>query len=256
MGVAVAGFDADPSEPAREQRVRSTHLVISLFGAGTGSLCQDGMTWDILPGSAVLRLPDRDQVLHLDREPRYAKAWLCLPSHTMPHLIGLGMIDPARPVWQVATPGTAFDAWWRLCDLFTNSSHGSEASLWTAMCGLIAKLAPMPSINDPLECARMLLERECVGGLDLAEVAQRVGLGYHALRRRFTERYGCSPSAYRITARIERACALLSEHNVSEVADQLGYPSPFAFSAQFRKVMGLPPSTYAHHSRDSNAPDV
>ncbi len=64
-----------------------------------------------------------------------------------------------------------------------------------------------------------------------------------ALRSR---RHGTSPARVVERLRMDEACRLLAEnpHPIEVIADQVGYASPFSFSAAFKRVVGEPPSRY------------
>lgn len=75
----------------------------------------------------------------------------------------------------------------------------------------------------------------------LAEIA---GLSRKYFIRRFRELVGQTPHQYQIAIRCEAARQLLEETTltVKEVAAELAYPDAFAFSKQYKQVMGSPPS--------------
>ncbi len=84
------------------------------------------------------------------------------------------------------------------------------------------------------------------GRLDLRSFCQREGLDFECFREDFTRRIGQSPGQYRIRRRMKRACILLeaTRDQISVIATQLGYASPYEFSAQFRQWMGVSPQAY------------
>lgn len=71
-----------------------------------------------------------------------------------------------------------------------------------------------------------------------------------ALARRFTELTGQSPMAYLQGWRLALAADLLRapQATVSAVAGEVGYSSPFTFSAAFKRVYGVSPSAYRQAS--------
>jgi AraC-like DNA-binding protein len=76
----------------------------------------------------------------------------------------------------------------------------------------------------------------------VSDAARQLGIGIEAFRKRFRAEVGMAPGAWHQRHRIEQATALLATASVTEVARRLGYPDAFAFSRQFRRVTGVPPS--------------
>lgn len=77
-------------------------------------------------------------------------------------------------------------------------------------------------------------------------VARALGLAERTFRHRFRREFACSPTAYRIRRRIDRAMDLLlrDDRPLAEVAEELGYSDVFAFAAQFKQVVGTSPGTF------------
>ncbi len=91
-----------------------------------------------------------------------------------------------------------------------------------------------------------VLEEDLLAELSLPDIARELGVNYNTLRKRFSQIQGCSLRAYRVRLRLNRARLLLEGGLlVSEVAEKLAYHSPFAFSSQFKRYVGLSPSVYA-----------
>ncbi|REE95674.1 AraC family transcriptional regulator [Thermomonospora umbrina] len=77
----------------------------------------------------------------------------------------------------------------------------------------------------------------------VASLAARTGVSRAALARRFTELVGEPPMAYLTGWRLALAADLLREPDatIGSVARQVGYGSPFALSAAFKRVRGVSP---------------
>lgn len=96
------------------------------------------------------------------------------------------------------------------------------------------------------------LRRLCDGLLDrpadsagLDDWAVRAGASTRTLARLFRAETGLSFTAWRQQARLIEAVARLAEGEpVERLAPALGYRSPSAFTAMFRRVLGQPPSRY------------
>ena len=77
----------------------------------------------------------------------------------------------------------------------------------------------------------------------VAELAARAGVSRAALARRFTDIVGEPPMAYLTGWRLALAADLLRDPDatIGSVARQVGYSSPFALSAAFKRVRGVSP---------------
>jgi len=90
------------------------------------------------------------------------------------------------------------------------------------------------------------IRKEANNCKSMAEMATETGLSHRQLDRRFKKATGLSPQQYLIRVRIEQACQKLreTEADLSEIAIDLGFCDQSAFSAQFRKRMGMTPGSY------------
>lgn len=81
--------------------------------------------------------------------------------------------------------------------------------------------------------------------LRLADYARQVGASERTLSRLFEQELGMSFSHWRQQMRLSRAAALIDQgHSLSQVAEQLGYTSPSAFTAMFKKTFGIAPRQF------------
>ncbi len=83
------------------------------------------------------------------------------------------------------------------------------------------------------------------GNLTVPELAQAVNMAERNYRGIFTRLMGSSPKSYYLAIRLEMALHLMQTHGltVSEVAERLGFSSPFHLSKAFRQRFGYPPSS-------------
>lgn len=78
------------------------------------------------------------------------------------------------------------------------------------------------------------------------QVASRVGYSESHLRNLFRKKVGMSLGNYLRRIYIQRAASLIhhSEKNISEISEQCGFSSIYAFSRMFKSQMGLSPLAY------------
>ena len=107
----------------------------------------------------------------------------------------------------------------------------------------------MPRIDAPsrrLLRARDAMDRSFAQPLDVPALA-RIALTSEAhFIRTFKQTFGETPHRYLQRRRLERAMALLRETDrpVTEVCLEVGFVSLGSFSRTFRRVVGMPPSSY------------
>lgn len=79
----------------------------------------------------------------------------------------------------------------------------------------------------------------------LAQWAREVGASERTLARLFLTELGTSFGAWRQQVRLARAVDWIARGvSVSQVSDRLGYANPAAFSAMFRRAMGVSPREF------------
>ncbi len=84
-----------------------------------------------------------------------------------------------------------------------------------------------------------------------ARLAELSGLSEVYFRRLFSEVYGISPINYLIDLRIKKAREMLESDfsSISAVASSLGYASIYDFSRDFKRHVGVSPTSYAKRLR-------
>jgi AraC-like DNA-binding protein len=99
--------------------------------------------------------------------------------------------------------------------------------------------------------ALRLLHHNPAHSWTVAELARETGASRAALARRFNELVGEPPMTFLTGWRITLAADLLLEPGatIGSVAEQVGYGTPFALSAAFKRVRGVSPQQYRAAAR-------
>jgi AraC-like DNA-binding protein len=86
-------------------------------------------------------------------------------------------------------------------------------------------------------------------------LAQAAGASRAAFAKRFQERVGEPPMTFLKNWRMALAADLLIQPNqtVSTVAEQVGYATPYAFSAAFKRVRGISPQAHRKASQETGS---
>ena len=110
-----------------------------------------------------------------------------------------------------------------------------------------ANLATQSKHGDNLVLrAQTILMSNLTQPMDIAALADQLGVTNRTLNRRFGTAIGETPSAFLQNTRIERAKRLLESttQSVDEIAHDIGYEDTGSFRRLFRRTVGISPSDY------------
>ena len=249
-----AGFLLKPGGSGQHLDSVFTHYSGVLVLRGSGKYVDwRGREHPTFPGCFFQRVPGR---LHSTVHPPEADWAECYVNFGRPFaqaLAALGGLDLERPV---LNPGLSLALVGRFDELVADLAAAPESELPRMLARIHALVADIyaldrrgaraaPAARGIEEAARRLAA-DPAERIGLPELAGELGLGYERFRKVFRARFGAAPGAYRIRRRVERARSMLAQGDltVKEVAYALGYANAFAFSRQFRQVLGAPPSRF------------
>ena len=235
---------------ATDSRPHIYSAVWCLRGSGS-YIDESGVAWPLRAGSLFHRFTDRRHTTRFDPGCDWAECFIALAGTLAIGLAAVGVLDPRRPVQQ---PGLDLGLVTELHELVATLGAAPERDLPQLTVRLVAILTSLCT-RDHADVAadpqRAVVDRACRRltedpRLDLARLARESGLSYERFRKRFREQVGVSPGEYRIRRRIDRARTLLQTPGmaIKAVAEELGYPNPYAFSAQFKLVVGESPEAF------------
>lgn len=108
-----------------------------------------------------------------------------------------------------------------------------------------AHVAPFSPMAAALERARAFMQANAARRVTVAEAGRIAGLSPFHFARRFRRRYGVSPHAYIVSARVERARAMLRAGlPIVEAAIAAGFADQSHMTRSFGRVLGLTPGRY------------
>lgn len=82
--------------------------------------------------------------------------------------------------------------------------------------------------------------------ISTAQLADYCGISYSYLGKLFLKKFGKQPMRYILERKLAYACDLMQSHmyNVTQTAEICGYSDVSFFSRQFKKYLGISPSTF------------
>ena len=181
-----------------------------------------------------------------DRSLRVALDWAVLPAAAVALTSGAGFNAALRIAQQCAAPGLA-------------GSATMEAMCWELLSTLsgVDLWPDKDRTSSPswIGRARELLHDRCSDSLQIAEMAQQLGVHPVYFARAFRNMFHCTPGEYRIRCRLRDALALLRKTNLSlsEIALSSGFFDQSHFSTAFRNHFGRSPQAYRRQLRGDAA---
>ncbi len=223
-------------------------LIFVLRGKGRLEF-KTGQRYELEANHCFIRYPWREHSGFVDPDSQWFEGFLDIGPKLATALIKARIIREEPLVWKWTLNSERLK---RLCALRERLAVASEADLG-ACCVAIQdfiiesqRSAQHSNENDPIEDACHMLSQASLRRDNLRDWVNSRGLDYEKFRKAFKQRIGISPGQYRIRRRMDHACELLqhSDLSIAAIAYELGYPTPYEFSAQFKTQMGITPSHY------------
>lgn len=158
-----------------------------------------------------------------------------------------GIVEIREPRLLPADPKPLTSAIRHLYEEATGVADPKTLNHWTHLVHTGAQRIIRPVYYDPrLRRLWRAVQEKPQFPWDITRLAAEAGISDEHLRRLCQREVGCSPMDYVTQLRMQHAIALLATraYTMTMVAQRVGYSSPFAFSAAFKRVLGVPPSQY------------
>lgn len=252
LGHLTAAFKEHGKMPDSVRNFISQSYCLNLVLRGSGKyITSAGEGYSLKPGCVFIREPNVPHSTLIDAESDYAEWFIVCDPITANILTSLELRPPAC-VFSVGCSSLLLD---KIAEITENIRQSQDklgsASLQLKFATFLDYLFQKANQNKEQNTWNRIVEEACEwldnpahDWIDLEQLAGQLGVAYPSFRRAFTEIKGMPPGEYRIRHRLNRACHLLAESSVRETSERLRYADPFAFSAQFKRYMGISPSDY------------
>ncbi len=219
------------------------------FGYGAGEILAE-------PGDWVLLKPG---TMHDYGVEASIKKWDLLWAHFLPRehwlpLLGWPAVSPGLTRLAIADAAIAvraFDRFLEVHQLATGPLRGrellamnalEEVLLWCDQSNTQTATRIDPRIAEAMDYLIQHLHEKPT----ITETADKVGLSVSRLAHLFKSETGITPQRFLESKRIDRAAQLLQRTNFSikQIAQAVGFDSPFYFSLRFKSMMKNSPKSY------------
>ncbi len=244
--------------------VRHLHDVCELLyvAGGEGVIVMGDTTYELKTGNLVIINP---YIFHEEKTSKDNPLLLMfvsmrnfsLPGLKINHLID----DKACPVIDCGKYKHHMDTYFR--ELLKESANQINyyqqitKSLLIAIIVLSLRLLSIEETNQDertLNCKKIkeYLDKNYTEPITLESLSEMVYVSKCYLSHMFKEQTGTSPIKYLTQKRIESACAMLKDTNMSvkEISKTVGYENPLYFSQVFKNVLNMSPLDYRNSQKD------
>jgi AraC-like DNA-binding protein len=231
-------------QPPQPARVFGRYaLVYLLAGSGVYVDARQGPL-PVEPGSLILVFPKLAHGYGPRRGERWHEVYLVFEGPLIEQWEKARLLDPRRPIWRL--PGV--ELWSkRIRAVIDPLADRSPAAALVELCRLQQLLAEMLDVQQPRKSNWLARAQEAMDRTESPQAAAaQMQCSYTTFRRRFTRLQGVSPGRHFQQRRLERACRLMHEGELSDkqIAAELGFCDEFHFSHTFKRHVGLTPRQY------------
>ena len=235
--------------------------VLVLSGNGE-FVSTEGVHYDLHRGCFFQRIPDRPHTTLVFEGEEWTEICFNLPSSLYRSLVSTHILSSNDVLYPGVPDGIMAEAE-KLTLLESASLEIGAPELFAREIPILQRLTEAGRIHamneeeQRMEQAYIMLCSDLEKELTGKTVAMAIGMGYENFRKLFVKYYNISPGRLRIEQRIEASKAWLQIGlPVKQVADMFGYCDEFAFSKQFKSIVGLSPRDFCNPLQKVSAAQV
>lgn len=231
------------------------HFLIHYIHSGKGKFCIGNSEYILGKGQGFLIRPDIVTYYQADFKDPWHYSWIGFHGLKAERILKSAGLTRDNPVF--SSDGDYMDNCFAQINEADSLLPGSELRFLGLLCLFLSELIGqngkegpygLPSgrkelyINKAIEYIEMNYSRK----VRISELAHHLGLDRSYLGSIFKEQLGTSLQDFLLKFRMDKACALMKNENLSigDISRSVGYDDPLLFSKLFKKSKGLPPREY------------
>lgn len=249
-GTVACGFlPKSPEESYMDRGDYSGFLVISGKGKYIGD---NGEKYDLGPGDFVQRRPGYNHTTTVEEGEPWLEFYISAGPSLYNTLAGIKMISDSAVLKTELRPATIAKCENLLLD-FKRATDKNKKYLMTALQNFLLHINSLVENGEEIAKVPPMVESVCERlnkdfekKLDIEAMAKDYKVSYESMRKTFRRYVGMAPNRYRLIMRVNEAQRLLldSDMSLKIMASELGYADQYAFSTQFKKVVGVSPKKF------------
>jgi AraC-like DNA-binding protein len=232
------------------------HYVIHYILSGEGTLKIRGKVYPLAKNDGFLLSPKDIATYTASKENPWEYVWIGFHGLNVSDYLQRARLDSENPVFHYERGAQLKDCLLELVKVNSKSAHSADLRTQALLNLFFAELIENASqeISVISRTSREQYVRKAVEyihtnymkHITVRILADYIGLDRSYLTTLFKEQLNISPQAYLTRFRMNKACFLLKEKDISitEVALMSGYKDPVVFQKAFKNTLGISPSKY------------
>ncbi len=209
---------------------------------------------EVQPGTIFFLYPGTWHRFKPNDKTGWSEYWVGFEGHYANHLMNQDCFNAERPLLHMGFNAEFITIFIQLIDTIKYGAVGSNqlaACLTIQLLGLVYASALMKTQSQSrkiqlINNIKYSIHENLNSDISPEELAANHNVSYAWFRKAFKEITGQSPGQYQLHLKIQKACRMLQETDlsISEVAFKNGFESEYYFSRVFKNKMLKSPSTY------------
>ena len=233
------------------------YYLIHYISNGEGMFVSDGETYRLKQGQGFLICPEVVSYYEADSENPWSYAWVGFNGIKADHYLQMTGLSRKNPIFTYNTDSYLSD-----CIVEMVESSGSQSGRDLRFSGLlnlfISKLIENNGYSLPaggtsteradyyVNQAIKYMKANYTQNISISGIASSIGLDRSYLGALFKKKLDLSPRKYLLNLRIEKACRLIANENltIGDISRSVGFNDPLHFSKMFKKTKNVSPMEY------------
>jgi AraC-like DNA-binding protein len=230
------------------------HFLIHFILEGCGTFYVDGKSYKIKKNQGFLICPDIITYYEADSQNPWVYTWVGFKGIKAEGYLKLANLDRNSPIFEY-NDGDFIEKCFDDMIKSISLKYGRDLRLLGILNMFLSELiekAQNHTISGDnykdiyIKKTLQFIEANFSRDISIAEVAKNIGLNKNYFSNFFKESVGISPMEYLIKYRINKACDLMRNEqlSISDISRSVGYNDPLGFSKMFKKIHGESPKKH------------
>jgi AraC-like DNA-binding protein len=226
------------------------------ISAGEGIFSAEGTTYFVKPGSMLLLLPGMKHFYKPRYDIGWHEYWVGFTGTFFKNMVKEGMLSKERIFFKIGLHDHVFAIFNRIFEELRLQRPLFQMRVCSQVFLLLAEILSderrkehPTHLQKIVEKTKCLIETNIDKEIDITSIAREIGISASRLNEVFKTYTSMTPYHYYIQLKINMACRLLEQEDVSikEVSFRLGFNDQNYFSRLFKQKTGVPPSEWNKH---------